>query len=161
MLRKLCQWLGKRLPHFTIPDADGNPYLTRYYLFGADRAFGNIFLHHFHKSDSDMDDDGVLLMHNHPWPWSFSIILVGGYEEERTRDIDQNVHPGNTITRKQFRAGSFNFITHKDFHRVDLLDGETWSLFFTGWRSNKRSWGFWNRRRNHYRDWTTMSKAIE
>lgn len=163
MLRKLCEWLAKRLPHFTIPDADGNPYLTRYYLFGKDRALGNIFLHHFHKSDSDMDDDGVLLLHNHPWPWSFSIILVGGYTEEHTPDVFNvdGIHASNTITNKNYCPGSFNFITHNDFHRVDLLEKDAWSLFFTGWRSKKRSWGFWNRRRNQYRDWTTMSKAIQ
>lgn len=110
-----------------------------------------------------MDDDGVLLMHNHPWPWSFSIILVGGYTEERTPDVFDvdGLHAGNTITTKTYRPISFNFITHKDFHRVDILENDAWSLFFTGWRSKNRSWGFWNRRRNWYRDWTTMSKAIE
>lgn len=106
-------------------------------------------------------DDGVLLMHNHSWHWSFSFILVGGYAEERTHDIDQNVHPANTITTKYYYPGQFNFITHKDFHRVELLGSDAWSFFFTGWRSKKRSWGFWNRRRNQYRDWTTMTKAIE
>ena len=109
-----------------------------------------------------MDDDGVLLMHNHPWPWSFSIILAGGYEEERTDEVFEvnEIHPANAITKKKFTAGSFNFLTHKDFHRVDLLEKDGWSLFFTGWRSSKRSWGFWNRRRNQYREWTTMPKAI-
>lgn len=156
MLRKLCLWLAKRLPSFTIPDAEGNPYLTRYYLFGADRAFGNIFLHHFHKSDGDMDPDGTLLLHNHPWPWSFSLILLGGYIEER-RVLE---HAGWAVAEYEVKPGTFNFITHKDFHRVDLLEQDGWSLFFTGWRSSKRSWGFWNRNTQVYRDWTTMTKAI-
>jgi len=154
MIRKVCEWLAKRLPHFTIPDADGNPYLTRYYLFGKDRAFGNIFLHHFHKSDSDTDPDGTLLLHNHPWPWSFSLILLGGYTEELRM-------PDDTVSQKDYPAGSFNYLNHQHFHRVELIEKDGWSLFFTGWRSKKRSWGFWNRKTNTYRDWTTMSKAIE
>jgi hypothetical protein len=156
MLRRLCLALSKWLPHFTIPDSEGNPYLTRYYLFGKDRAFGNIFLHHFHKSDSDADSDGTLLMHNHPWPWSFSIILLGGYTEERKVWADT----GWGVSRKEYKPGSFNFITHDDFHRVELLENDGWSLFFTGWRSSKRSWGFWNRNTWEYRDFTTMPKAI-
>jgi hypothetical protein len=158
MLRNLYLWLAKRLPSFTIPDAEGNPYLTRYYLFGKDRKFGNIFLHHFHKSDSDADDDQwkTLLMHNHPWPWSFSLILLGGYTEERR----VWAHSGWGVSSKEYRPGSFNYLTDKDFHRVDLLENDGWSLFFTGWRSDKRSWGFWNRNTWVYRDWTTMPKAI-
>lgn len=158
MLRKLCLWAAKFLPHFTIPDSEGNPYLTRYYLFGADRAFGNIFLHHFHKSDSDRDPDGTLLLHNHPWPWSFSIILLGGYYEERRSEcIDDCPF---TVSRKKFMPGSLNFLTHANFHRVDLIEEDGWSLFFTGWRSKKRSWGFWNQRTGRYRDFSTMEKAI-
>lgn len=153
MLRRLCKWLAKHLPHFTIPDSQGNPYLTRYYLFGADRAFGNIFLHHFHASDSDVDPDGTLLMHNHPWPWSFSLILLGGYYEERRMKDD-------TIVRHKYVPGSFSYLNNTHFHRVDLIEKDGWSLFFTGWRSKKRSWGFWNRRTKVYRDFTTMSKAI-
>jgi len=110
-----------------------------------------------------MDDDGVLLMHNHPWPWSLSLILVGGYAEERTDFFpdEPELHPANAIHTRYYYPGYFNFITHTTLHRVDLLEKDAWSLFFTGWRSKKRSWGFWNRRRNHYRDWTTMSKAVE
>lgn len=153
IVRRLCEWLAKHLPHFTIPDSESNPYLTRYYLFGKDRAFGNVFLHHFHKSDSDMDPDGWLLLHNHPWPWSLSLILLGGYYEIRRQ-------PDGSCPARKFLPGSFNYLSHKDFHRVDLIQKDCWSLFFTGWRSKKRSWGFWNRHTNAYRDWTTMPKAI-
>ncbi len=153
MIRKFCIWLSKYLPHFTIPDSDGNPYLTRYYLFGKDRAFGNIFLHHFHQDDKDMGTDGEKLLHNHPWPFSFSIILAGGYSEER-------LQPDGTIRRKDYPAGSFNYMNDKHFHRVDLLEEDGWSLFFTGWRSEKRSWGFWDRVTKEYTDFTKYSKAI-
>lgn len=154
MLRKICEWLAKRLPSFTIPTPDGSPYLTRYYLFGADRKWGNIFLHHFHSSDKDMAPSGTYYLHNHPWPWSFSIILVGGYVEERRRTDD-------SIEERTYLPGSFNTLTDKDFHRVDLIGNDGWSLFFTGWRSDKRSWGFWDRVTKEYLDFKNFAKAIE
>jgi hypothetical protein len=102
-----------------------------------------------------MDDDGTLLLHNHPWPWSFSLILVGGYYEERRQ-------PNDSVKINDYFPGYINYLNHQHFHRVDLVaDEDAWSLFFTGWRSKKRSWGFWNRKTKTYRDWTTMSKAVE
>lgn len=153
MLRKICLWFAKYLPHFTIPDGEGNPYLTRYYVFGKDRKFCNIFLHHFHKSDGDLGTDGLGLLHNHPWPFSFGLILVSGYSEER-------LQPDGSITRTEYTPGRVNFLTDKHFHRVDLLGEDGWSLFFTGWRSDKRSWGFWDRVTKKYTDWQSNPKAI-
>ena len=154
MIRKICEWIAKRLPSFTIPTPDGSPYLTRYYLFGADRKWGNIFLHHFHSSDKDVAPSGTYYLHNHPWPWSFSIILVGGYVEERRRTDD-------SIEERTYLPGSINTLTDKDFHRVELIGHDGWSLFFTGWRTSKRSWGFWDRVTKEYLDWTKFAKAIE
>lgn len=156
MIRKLCEWLAKRLPSFTIPTPDGKPYLTRYYLFGADRAFGNIFLHHFHSSDLDVAPSGEYYLHNHPWPWSFSIILVNGYNEWRRRHADSA-----DLKLKTYTPGMINFITDKDFHRVVLCHEDAWSFFFTGWRSKNRSWGFWDPFTKEYLDWKNFSKAIE
>lgn len=154
MIRKICNWLAKRLPSFTIPTPDGEPYLTRYYLFGADRKWGNIFLHHFHSSDKDLAPSGTYYLHNHPWPWSFSIILDGGYVEERRESDD-------SISERTYLPGSINTLTDKDFHRVELIGNDGWSLFFTGWRSDKRSWGFWDRVTKQYLDFKNFAKAIE
>jgi hypothetical protein len=156
MMRTICEWLAKRLPSITIPTPEGNPYLTRYYLFGADRAFGNIFLHHFHSSDLDIAPSGEYYLHNHPWPWSFSIILVNGYREWRRRDKDSA-----DLKLKKYRPGSINILTDKDFHRVELSHGDAWSLFFTGWRSKNRSWGFWDPFTKEYLDFKNFAKAIE
>jgi hypothetical protein len=153
-IRSLCEWLAKHLPSVTIPRPDGKPYLTRYYLFGADRAFGNVFLHHFHSSDVDVAPSGEYYLHNHPWPWSFSIILVGGYIETRRISLD-------FLTKRIFEPGSFNTISYKDFHRVELLEEDGWSFFFTGWRSKKRSWGFWDPKTKEYVDYKTIEKAID
>ena len=156
MLRTFCEWLAKRLPSITIPTPEGNPYLTRYYLFGADRAFGNIFLHHFHSSDMDVAPSGEYYLHNHPWPWSFSIILVNGYREWRRVDKDSA-----NLDLKKYGPGSINILTDKDFHRVELTHDDAWSFFFTGWRSKKRSWGFWAPFTKEYLDFKNFAKAIE
>jgi hypothetical protein len=152
MIRTLCLWASKHLPSITIPTPQGKPYLTRYYLFGADRKFGNIFLHHFHSSDLDVSDNGTYLLHNHPF-WGLSLILVGGYIEERRQ-------PDDTITKKKFLPWSFNLVKHETFHRVELLQQDGWSLFITGSRTDERSWGFWDRITKKYYDYRQFSKAI-
>lgn len=86
MLKRLFYWLLSFFQSYTI-HIDGKPYLTRYYLTGAEptpsgtpeekRVWGvAVFLHHFHASD------GERALHNHPWP-GLSLILRGGYVEER------------------------------------------------------------------------------
>lgn len=150
MIRKLCLWLSKRLNHITInvPDPVTGvkaPYLTRYYLFGKDRKWGNIYLHHFHDSDKGPE------LHNHPWEWSFGMILTGGYSEERRM-------PDDSVEAREVNPGSINYITSKIFHRVDLLEKDAWTLFFAGPRTN--DWGFWDRNTKEYKDWRTNPDSI-
>jgi hypothetical protein len=149
--RKICEWLSERLPHTTImvPDPETGikePYLTRYYLFGKDRKWGNIYLHHFHISDKGPD------LHNHPWLWSFGIIILGGYKEER-------VMPDNSIGSREVNPGTINYITNKIFHRVDLLENDAWTLFFAGPRT--KDWGFLDRNTREFKHWTSNPDAIE
>lgn len=142
------------LPSFTI-SKDGIKYLTRYYLFLKDRVFGNIFIHHFHRSDMDLGKDNLGLLHNHPFNWSFGLILSGGYIEERLR-------PDGTIYTKVVKPGHLNFISKKVYHRVDLLDEEkgAWTIFFTGSRKNN-TWEFWDRTTNEFIPWQKVTGAIE
>lgn len=103
----------------------------------------NLYLHRFFLGDSD---DAP---HSHPWPWSVSLVLWGGYTEERLIEVDgikylktRRVWP---LTFNVFRAG--------DYHRVVKLHGkETWTLFLTGPKSS--SWGFWVFGRGHV-EWRT------
>ena len=115
---------------------DGISYLTRYFIFFKDRMSGNIFIHHFHRSDMDMGEGGFGLLHSHPFP-GLSFIIYGGYKEER------RAKDGSVFTRivKPF---TFNYLSKKDFHRVDLLKDEAWSIFFTGPRSKRSEWYFWD-----------------
>lgn len=120
------------LPCRTIA-TDNSPYLTRWYVWpsgprtvateGSNLPFA-VFLHKFHRGDNDKEQ------HNHPWDMSVSIILAGGYREERGSDV------------KIFTPGMVNTITKDDFHRVDLLNPTMgcWSLFIAG--RNVGGWGF-------------------
>jgi hypothetical protein len=150
------------IPHITISKPDGSPYLTRYYLFGADRELGNWWLHHFHSSDLDtappeLGGSGTFLLHSHPMKWALSFILTGGYIEER-RAAD-----GIVVYKRTIKPFSFNFLTRKDFHRVELLDEKkgAWSFFFAGARSKDMSWGFWDRMTKVYMDYKLFSKAVK
>jgi hypothetical protein len=150
----------------------GSPYLSRHYVFGAPVASdgkpvfdstGNpragikwndrvgpiaIYLHKFHRSD----DDGA--PHNHPWKWSIAIILAGGY-------IEQRLNPySNTMYERVKRPFSVNVITKDDYHRVDLIDKDSWSLFIAGPRVD--TWGFWdfvNKKNIHWRTFIARKRG--
>ncbi len=85
------------------------PYLTRYKV--ADLGPIAVRVHQFHRGDEDPDP------HNHPWKGALSLILVGGYREFREGKAARDLRPG-----------SWNLITASTFHRVELLDGEAWTL---------------------------------
>lgn len=133
------------------------PYLSRYYLFGGPRttmknAFDekgsprpgvewpalpfNLYLHKFHRGDDDT------ALHSHPWEWAVSLVLAGGYiEERRERGKSRDLWD---VKKRLVLPLSLNFIDETDFHRVDLIgDAESWSLFLAGPKSD--TWYFWDR----------------
>lgn len=139
------------------------PYLTRWYLrhmpkmpdgsfpfdeIGRPRpgAVDNdesysVFLHRFGQDD---EDD----VHDHPWEWACSLILFGGYIEERYDTV------ADKYTTRVLRPFEVNFLRHTDFHRVTLIGGQPcWSLFITGKRT--KSWGFIDRKTGLYYHWST------
>lgn len=126
-----CWMLSKILPTRTIKVFD-DPYLLRVYL--SDR----VRLHYFYIGDDDRS------VHNHPWDNSTSVILTGGYREERYDPATK------ATTFRDLRPGDVNHIAHKDFHRVDLLDEGKgcWTLFITGTRI--QDWGFHDRKTGVY-----------
>jgi hypothetical protein len=150
MLERLLRWLEAKLPKTTIT-IQGKPYLTRCYLFGKDRTWGNIYLHHFHSSDQGDE------LHNHPWEWGLSLILAGGYSEEFREGFTQDSW---WVNRREKGPGQLNLIRAGDFHRVDLHDEQkgAWSLFFAGPRTS--DWGFWDRHTKEFKDWRTNPEAI-
>ena len=109
----------------------GRPYLERYYAAGwhpRSRQPGPaLFLHHFVGSDPAES------VHSHPWSWSASLILSGGYREERCSS------PGLREVR-EYRPGDVNILRPDDRHRIDLLESDCWTLFLVG--DYAQPWGF-------------------
>lgn len=145
-----------------IRDITGtDPYLTRWHIRGGakmadgswafdeygdvregalfeDRSFG-LYLHRFHRSDDDRE------LHNHPWKWAVSLVLSGGYIEERW-----DPETGQ-ILRKKVRPWRLNFLTKDSFHRVELIERDAWSLFFVG--PKFASWGFLDTKTGVFKAW--------
>jgi hypothetical protein len=153
LFERFLGWLASKLPSTTIT-IGGTPYLTRCYLFGKDRAWGNVYLHRFHASDRGDD------LHNHPWAWGLSLILAGGYSEEYlTEEVHDEVSWSWDVRRRVVPPWSFHRIRSGDFHRVDLLDPRgAWTLFVAGPRTS--DWGFWDRRTRRFKNWRENPEAI-
>lgn len=134
----ILNWLAARLLVRIIRNEEGAPYLLRLRLRGwmptDPRPFRwSAYLHKFLLPDLDR------ALHNHPWKWSFSLVLAGGYTEQRlARD-------GRIVTRR-LRPGMVNILGPKSFHRVTELHGaETWTLFVAG--PKFKDWGFLDKAR--------------
>lgn len=155
MLRRVLQEVARYLPHRMIYGKDGSPYLSRYQLFNGGSKSVRIFLHHFHRGDEGRG------LHDHPWDWAWSVILAGGYTEERleagfypvnfmnnwmwappARDDIQatNYVHGACVARHEVLPGHFNRIDADTFHRVELREHDAWSLIVCG--PPTKGWGF-------------------
>jgi len=121
-------------------DIDGkrSDYIFRWHLFKA-KSGAAVFLHRIVESDPGPE------IHNHPWDLAISLILAGGYWEERMvgRVVTPIDGPGSPVTKMRWMGpGSLNVIRAPDFHRLVIPKGkEAWTLFFhRGERVQK--WGF-------------------
>lgn len=144
MIRFLL-WLTNRLPCRIINAPNGEPYLERYFLF---RCLGvTAFIHRIVADDHDRG------LHDHPWGWAASLVLVGGYYEQRLKLAPNwQAQPpcpddasGKPITvRMRFLwPWRINLLRGDDFHRITLrgsIPVEAWTLFVHGPR--RKGWGF-------------------
>lgn len=159
MIAYLLRVLAKHLPCRRI-ELDGDLYLERFYFLGAkprwtDRGWLTflpaVYLHCFHRPDADRE------LHNHPWTTSYSLILSGGYDEERAHG-DAETDTGWTfwplrIFDHTYGMGAVNTIKRGTFHRVsELHTPHVWTLFAHGERVGK--WGFISRDLQEYRDYS-------
>ncbi len=133
MILRFLNWLAAGRRYFMIENFERQPYLLRLLLRGRlpgdeTNPSWSAYLHRFYRHDEDRH------LHNHPWTWSFSIILWGGYVEERRRR-------NGKIVRRRVWPGTINLLGPKDFHRVlELKGSQTWTLFITGGKAS--AWGF-------------------
>jgi hypothetical protein len=109
-----------QLPADEVLDANGAPYMRRYYLRQRSRH-GDIRLHHILASDDDRH------LHDHPWDfWSY--MLTGRYLE----------HTPDAVV--EHRAPTLIYRAATDPHRLELPDGPVWTYVITG--PLRRRWGF-------------------
>lgn len=109
-------------------------YLERYYvgsLFGV-----TAYLHRFVAGDGDE------WVHDHPWDYAAAVVLSGAYLEERLLYFDAV----DGWVSKWRRLGGWrrlNVLRAGDFHRIEHVRPETWTLFLHMRRSKR--WGFLSR----------------
>ena len=153
---RALKFVSSQMPGVLITRKGNLPYLWRFYFedkvakekgLEAQKSdeentksqFG-VFLHRF------VDGDELDEVHSHPWIWCISIILTGGYSEVRcVWEFDEARNEVVYVKLSNFRDEihlpfSINFIHHSEMHRVTLLDGPAWTLFFHGPRVS--TWGF-------------------
>lgn len=124
LLRRGILHHSNRPADFIIGGGD-RPYLRRWFVIPRNVVF-NIYLHQFLRSDDDR------ALHDHPW-WNASILLNGRY-------VEHTIAAGGINRRVEYRAGDIKLRHARYAHRVELIDGQCWSLFITGPRL--REWGF-------------------
>lgn len=163
MFRRLFRWFLGTRKRSTITNAQGVPYMHRYYLLEWP---WRIRIHEILRSDEDRD------MHDHPYDF-VSIMLKGGYIEtahmshdelERlfldTADHEEPCHCSKCAiidsgppfeSKRAYRPGAIRRLKAEDAHRIQLntkwLDSGTlltvvpaWTLIFAG--PIRREWGF-------------------
>ncbi len=114
-------------------------YLTRLNIFQV--PLFSTKLHWIHRPDPDRD------LHDHPWPF-VSIVLWGGYEEYESKN--PRSEPG-----KLRKIRWFNYKNTRTAHRISKVKPRTLTLIFSGPRSTKKEWGFFNEHTFEYTDWKT------
>lgn len=152
MLRTFRAYLvsvSKNLPRRVITGTDGKPYMEQFLLLSSTaKDAWRLRLHHFVRGDKDKE------LHNHPWT-GLSLVLLGGYREEYRLpsfdpcDVDR-------VVWRDVLPGSFNLITRDTFHRVDLIEGDAWTLFLSSPSDGK--WGFWDRKTDSYEPYEEFFK---
>lgn len=132
MEKLLFKW-SANLPIRFINRTPDTRYLERYYV-GKLLGF-TVYLHRFVSPDGDEE------VHDHPWRFALSLILCGGYREERMQRLC--INNGWVSTFKKLKPWRLNLIKGTDFHRIRETKPGTWTLFIH--RPYCKTWGFLKR----------------
>jgi hypothetical protein len=111
---------------FVIGGAD-DPYLLRWWVIPKNPLVG-CYLHCFKRSDDDR------ALHDHPYLANASVLLRGQY-------VEHTITAGGIHKREHRKASDFKLRFGPAPHRIELIDGDCWTLFLTGPRV--RDWGFY------------------
>jgi hypothetical protein len=126
-IHTLARELAAKGQRWDLLKPNGEPYLSRYVLAGTSPAEdspdqNSIWLHHLISADIDPWE------HDHPFD-GWATVLHGGYVERRD---------GQLVGR---RAGDINRVGLGEFHRIESVQPETWTMFCAT-KTNGRGWGF-------------------
>lgn len=125
-----------REPDFLIGPSVDDPYMRRWWIIPRNKTF-NIYLHNM------LHDDDDRAPHDHPW-WSISLCLKGHIREhqlirkEPTLTADGKSH--HIYAVHDIFKGMWKYRSLTYTHRLELPEGEAWTLFITG--PKVRLWGF-------------------
>lgn len=87
-----------------------------------------IYLHKIYASDREAH------MHDHPYDF-MSLVLKGSYKEYYA------IGPKwGEVKEKIYRFLQVNSHNHEDIHKVEIIDGPVWTLFFVGKKTY--DWGY-------------------
>lgn len=153
----ISRYVREERKYFHLPSDEDPSYMERYWVKrptveteGSEgRNEWAARIHVIKASDKDRH------LHDHPW-WNVSIILQGSYLEEVP--VSQSQHPvydqnyimsyaagddleGASTTFKLRKPGDVIFRGASTRHRLHLIDGPVYSLFFMG--PVKQMWGFY------------------
>lgn len=159
LLERFAAWVighAQRTPYFHLSNADGTPYMDRFWLLrlgrtgtddrGQPRPWIALRVHHIRSSDAGRD------FHDHPWSF-VSLILRGGYREDRpyagavpvVADAVPSAIAEQPYTSTWYGAGALLFRRAATWHRLTLDDQQlaagTWTLVLTLPPADRR-WGF-------------------
>ena len=134
--------LGLVLESWQLQFPDGSPYLTRRVLWGANAledhdstAPSSAFVHEIHTPDADRH------LHNHPWAWCASVVLSGGYTEERRGwSCGADTYDSDFGIATRHSAGDLVTFRTDDYHRIVAVEPGTVTLFLCG--RETQDWGF-------------------
>ena len=125
MVNIIINRITRRDPDFII-GSEENPYLLRWFVIPRNPIF-NVYLHRIIRSDEDR------ALHDHPWS-NISILLRGRY-------VEHTINSGGIHVKTERIAGQWKIRPLGSYaHRLEIIDGDCWTLFITGFRY--RQWGF-------------------
>ena len=107
-------------------------YATRYLVL--DIPLFTVYLHNIKTPDTRNQ------LHDHPWRWCFTLILAGGYTEDRLVNFDPAQPVGLNLKLKRLRPGHITWLKPTTFHTVSQVSPDTWTLCVHGKKCKR--WGF-------------------
>jgi hypothetical protein len=120
MIDALLRFLMRR-KSWRLIKRDGDPYLSRFYLFRTARV--SVMIHELHSSDAPDP-------HDHPWN-NFTLVLRHGYRE--------HYHDG---TYKWLGPGSMRYRSARELHWLEKTTDEPPMTLFIRFKRLDRKWGF-------------------